>query len=231
MTFASIHIVSMSATVIRRRRVARLHQQTGRRIARGDPAGDRARHDERRVGDAIGDDAVDVGVGLAEQAHRVTRRAQIALGGLLVRGRLLHVVLRHRACRVETAQAVQILAVEFQYAGSGDQGRLGLQQVGAVDGEQRLAFFHVVAHLGEQRDDPALIGREDLHRHVLIEVDAADRLLLDGKVALLDRCDLDRIELRIGQVHAVGTRTGRARRVGIARAAGWTSTPPGCQAK
>ena len=66
------------------RRVARLHEQPRRRIARRDAAGDRARHDQRRVGAAIGDDAVDVGIGLAEQAHRVARRAQIAFGGLLI---------------------------------------------------------------------------------------------------------------------------------------------------
>ena len=95
-TLASIHIVEMSATRVGRRRVAGLHEQPRRGVARGDPAGDRARHDQRRIGPALGDDAVDLGVGLAEDAHRVARRAQIAFGGLLVGGRLLEVLLRHR---------------------------------------------------------------------------------------------------------------------------------------
>jgi hypothetical protein len=43
---------------------------------------------------------------------------------------------------------------------------------------------HVIAHLRKQPDDPALIGRENLDRHVLVEIDAADRLLLDRKLAL-----------------------------------------------
>ena len=43
------------------------------------------------VGSALrcGDDAVDLGFGLAEQPHRIARRAQIALGGLLIGRRLL----------------------------------------------------------------------------------------------------------------------------------------------
>ena len=54
----------------------------------------------------------------------------------------------------------------------------GLDQIGAVDREQGLAFLHVVADLGEQADDPPLIRREHLGRHVLIEIDRADRLRL-----------------------------------------------------
>ena len=86
----------MSATVIGRRRIARLHQQTGRRIARGDPAGDRARHHKRGVDAALGDDLVDLGVRLAEDPHRVARRPKIAFGGLLVGDRLFEFLLRDR---------------------------------------------------------------------------------------------------------------------------------------
>ena len=96
---------------IRRRRVARLHEQARRGVARRDPAGDRAWHDQRRIGDALGNDAVDLGIGLAEQPHRIARRAQIAFGGLLVGRGLLDVALRHRLRRVEPAQTSQIRAV------------------------------------------------------------------------------------------------------------------------
>jgi hypothetical protein len=39
--------------------------------------------------------------------------------------------------------------------------------------------------------------REHLKRHVLVEIDAADRFLLDWKLALADRLDLDRYQLLI----------------------------------
>ena len=188
---------------IRRRRVARLHIESRRRIARRDPAGDRARHHQRRIGAALGNDGVDLGVGLAEHPHRVARRLQIAFGGLLVGGRLLDVVLRHRPRRVEIAQPRQIFAVQLQHARGRDQRRFRLQQIGAVDGEQRLALGDVVADLGKQRDDAALVRREHLDRHVLVEADAADGVFLDREFALLDRLDLDRGELRIRQVDAV----------------------------
>ena len=87
----------------RRRRVARLHEQARRRVARRDAPGDRAWHDQRRIGHALGDDAVDLGVGLAEEAHRVARRPQIAFGGLLVGGRLVELALRHRQRLIELA--------------------------------------------------------------------------------------------------------------------------------
>ena len=104
-TLASIHIVSMSATVYGAGALPGLHEQTWRRIARRDAAGDRARHDQRRIGPAIGDDAVDIGIGFAKNTHGVARGAQIAFGSLLIRSRLLDIVLRHRARRVELAQA------------------------------------------------------------------------------------------------------------------------------
>ena len=70
-----------------------------------------------------------------------------------------------------------------------------LQQIGAVDGEQRLPRFDVVPNRGIKRDDPPLVGGENLHRHVLIEIDTADRFLLDRKSTLFNRLDFDRSEL------------------------------------
>jgi hypothetical protein len=40
-----------------------------------------------------------------------------------------------------------------------------------------------------------MAGRKHLQRHVLIEVDAADGLLLDRKFVLTDRLDFDRCQL------------------------------------
>ena len=194
-------------------RAAGLHQQSRRRIAGDDSAGDRAGDDEGRIGDAFSDDIVDIGIGLAEDAHRVARRSQIAFGRLLVGGGLLHVVLGNRPRRIEIAKTSQIACRQIQHAGRSDQGRFSLQQIGTVDGEKGLALFDVVAHFGEQRDDLALVRRKDLHRHVFIEIDAADRLFFHGKLTFLDRRDFHEFELRIGQFEGVrilcrGTRAG-----------------------
>jgi hypothetical protein len=54
-------------------------------------------------------------------------------------------------------------------------------KVRAVDGEQGLALLHLVADPGVQIEDLALIRGEDLDRHLLVEVDAADGVFLDRK--------------------------------------------------
>ncbi len=128
-------------------------------------------------------------------ASRAARRLPSAV--CCVGRRLLDIALRHRARREQIAQARQILAVQFLHARGRDQRRLGLQQIRAVDGEQRLPLLDVVADRGEQRNDPSLIGREDLDRQFFIEVDAADGLLFDREIALLDRLDLHGIELDV----------------------------------
>jgi hypothetical protein len=71
----------------------------------------------------------------------------------------------------------------------------------------------LIADGGEQPDDPALVGGEDLNRHFLIEINAADRFLLDRKDIFPGRLDLDGSELRVAQVHAIG----RGRSAGSAR--------------
>ena len=57
------------------------------------------------VGAAFGNDLVDLGIGLAEQTHRIAARAQIALGGLLVGGRLVDVALRDGQRFIKLVQA------------------------------------------------------------------------------------------------------------------------------
>ena len=107
---------------------------------------------------------------------------------------------------------------------------LGLQEVGAVDGEQRLALLHVIADGGEQRDDLALIGREDLRLHVLVEVDAADGLLFNRKLAVFDRLDLHRSELGIRQIDAVAWLCAAARgasALAVAPVSAFGRTPDG----
>ncbi len=97
----------------------------------------------------------------------------------------------------------EILAVQFQHARGRDQSQLRLEQIGAVDGEQRLPFFDVVTDRGEQRNDAALIGRENLDRQFFIEVDTADGLFFDREAALLGRLDFYGVELGVQQIDAV----------------------------
>src|ERR1700728_3061494 len=66
------------------RRVARLHEQSRRRIACRDPPVDWTGHDKGRVRASLGDDTIDVSIVLTENAHCVARGAQVAFGGLLV---------------------------------------------------------------------------------------------------------------------------------------------------
>ena len=99
---------------------------------------------------AIGDDAVDVGIGLAEDAHGVAPRAQIAFSRLMIGCRLVDIALRHRQRFMEFGEAREIARRQFQNAGRGDQSRFRLQQIGAVDGEEGLPLFHVIADRSEE---------------------------------------------------------------------------------
>ena len=101
----------------------------------------------------------------------------------------------NRAGGVERLEPRQIPRGKFKHPRGGDQGRFGLQQVRTVNGEERLALFDLIADLGKELDDPALIGREHLHCHILIEIDAPDRGLLDQEFVFADWLDLDRCEL------------------------------------
>jgi len=156
--------------------------------------------------------AVDLGVGLAEDAHRIARRAQIAFCGLLVGNPLFQNRLRYGESLVELAQARQIAGGQVQHSCCGNQVRFGRQQIGAVDCEQRLTLLHVIADGSEQGDDLALIGRKDLRLHVLVEVDTADRLLFDREDVDFGRLDLYGSELRIRKIEGEWIDRGRARR-------------------
>ena len=86
----------------------------------------------------------------------------------------------------------------------GDQCGLRLQQVGTVDGKERLILFHIVADLGEQPIDSSLVIGEDLDRHVLVVIDIPYRTFLDCEQTFADGLDLDRSNLLLGEVHGVG---------------------------
>src|SRR5262249_7863020 len=149
------------------------------------------------------------------------RRLERGFGGLLVGRRLLQIFLRNRARLVQLLETRQRASGEIQHAVRGDQGRFGLEEVRAVDREQGLPLLHVITYLGEQTNDSPRIGREYLRRHLLIEVDAADRFFFDRKLAFSGRLDLDRRELSIGQIYALlGLPTAARRHRGIGRSVG-----------
>ena len=93
--------------------------------------------------------------------------------------------------------------------------RLSLQQIRAVDCEQRLALLHIVPNRGIKGDDPPLVGREHLRRHVLVEIDAPDRFFLDRERTLCDRLDFDCGELRIRQINTIAIALGRRRPIAL----------------
>ena len=76
-----------------RGRVAGLDVEPRCRVARRDAARDRAVDDQDRIDFALLDHPIHLGVGLAEDAYRVARSAQVALRGLLVGDRLLELLL------------------------------------------------------------------------------------------------------------------------------------------
>jgi hypothetical protein len=68
-----------------------------------------------------------------------------------------------------------------QIAAGRDQGRGGLGQIRDLHGVEHLALAHVVARAHGHLTDAALVGREHLHRLVLVQIDDADGLALLGK--------------------------------------------------
>jgi hypothetical protein len=107
-------------------------------------------------------------------------------------------------------------ALQLEQAAARQQRRFRLQQVRAVDREQDVAFLDDVADVGEGLHDLPGILREYLHRHVLVEVDGADRGLDRLEAVQLRRCYLDRIELLAGQFDKLDVSGCRSRRTGFA---------------
>jgi hypothetical protein len=99
----------------------------------------------------------------------------------------------------QLVRALQRPRGQLARACRGNQGGFGLHQIGALDIKQRLALGHVVADLGVHVADLALIGSEDLHRAVFIEVDVADRITLVGELVLFHGGHLDVRALRLAQ--------------------------------
>ncbi len=92
-----------------------------------------------------------------------------------------------------------VLVCSSSTPADGEQSGFGLKQIGAVDGEQRIAFLHFVADVEERIDDSSGIWRERLHQHVLIEVDRADRILQRLEGTLFRGNDLEALGLLVGQ--------------------------------
>ncbi len=185
-------------------------------------------HDERGLDLARRDDAIDLRLGLAKNGDRAARRAQRALGALLIGNRGLIVVLIDALDRVQRLGAVQCAARLLERRRRRDEIRLRGDEIGALDREEHLALLDRIAEIREGLNDAALIGREHLDVQVLVEIDVADGLLFGRELALGDRSHADRVQLRVRQRHRVrprrrGRLTGRRRRRSGAR--GGTGCP------
>ena len=102
---------------------------------------------------------------------------------------------------IEFFGARQGFGGQLEHSGRSDQGRFGLTEVRAVYRIELLAFGHFIAEFCKQADDFPLVGRKDLDRHVLVEVDTADRFPLDNESPFSRRLDLDRLNLCLIQFH------------------------------
>ncbi len=202
---------------IRRRRVAGLDEQSRRCVSCRDAAGDRTLHHQPRISPPLADDLIDFGFGLAEDPNRIAGRPQGAFGTLLVRNRLFEILLCHRLGRIERLEARQRACGQFQDTRCRDQVRACRKQIRTVDGEQDLSLRDLVADFGEGVDDPPLIGREDLERHILVEIDAADCGFLGWKREFADLLDVDGGHLPVIELHARSPIDGSSlHRIGIA---------------
>src|SRR6516165_5961692 len=160
-----------------RRGVARLRQESGRGVAGYYSPADRAGYPERRFDLSIGEDLLDLLVCLAENAHRIFARLEIAFRGLLVRRRLIDVLLRGATGLHERSDPRQRFPLQFQDAFGREQRRFGLQEIGAVDREKNVTPLDVVANVIKCLQDFSWILRENLNEHVLVEVDRSDSSL------------------------------------------------------
>ena len=205
---------------VRRGRIAGLNQEARLRKPRGDATGDGAGNDQRGVHFALGDHSGDIAVVFAEDAHGIASGLQRALGAHVVGDGLLIVLLRHAFVGIQVLRARQGRRGEICLARSGDERRLRLKQVGAVDGVQRPTPRHVVADVGEGLDDAPRVGREHLHRGVLIEVDGTHRGMLHLEASSLDGREFQCAQLRGVEHNAVigGRRRSGRRCIDVPRA-------------
>ena len=183
-----------------RGRIAGLDVETGRGVARDDLA---RRSGCGTISDgidlAIGDDLVDLVVGLAEDAHRIPRGLAVAFRGLLVGGRLIDVFLRAAAGLQKLPDARQrcgFCSSSTPAAASSVDSACSRSGLSMVNSD--VALLDVVADVEEGVDDLAGIWREHLDQHILVEVDRADRLLDDAEGARLGGQDLERVGLLVG---------------------------------
>lgn len=176
----------------------------GRRVAGCDGARDRALDEERRLDLPRRDDVIDLRLGLAKDRDCISSRAQGSLRALLVGNRGLIIVLIDAFRGIQHPRAPQGARCLIERCRSRNEVRLRGNKIGAFYREKDLAFLDLIAEIAERLDEPALIGCEDLHAPVLVEIDVADGLFLDAKLAIDDGCDFDRAELRVGQNDIIG---------------------------
>lgn len=180
--------------------IAGLNVEPRRSIPSDDLARDRARHDKRRIKLAIRHYAVDLRLGLAEDPHRVAGGFIVAFCRLLIGSSLIDIFLGAAAGFQQLLDPCQRPRLQFEDARGREQRRFRLQQIGTVDRKQGISLVDLVADVEGRIDDPAGVGRERLHQHVLVEIDRSDRVLDDVERPQLGRLDLESCNLLLGEI-------------------------------
>jgi hypothetical protein len=138
------------------------------------------------------------------------------VGRLLVGLVLLQFLLRDALRLGQRLGAAQGFIGHAQIAAGRDQGRGGLGQIRDLHGVEQLALAHVVARAHGHLTDAALVGREHLHRLVLVQIDDADGLALLGKDPGLHRRHLELGHLLGGHLQLVVADAGGQHRAAFA---------------
>ena len=143
-------------------------------------------------------------------------RADVVLRGDELGLRLLPVLERRRLAFVEIlepllgdAREVELGACLVHGSDRRHEIVLRLHDIGAVDLEQRLAAFHLVADLGDQPGDAARKRRQNRGAGILVVGDLTDREFLHPEWIELDLADAE-------LMHLVG---GRSDRIAVLRCA------------
>jgi hypothetical protein len=166
---------------VRRRRVSRLHQKSRLRVHDVIWPDTGTGHDQGGINLARGDDLIDFSVGLAEDADSIPRGFESALRRLFIGGRLLQLPFGNSRWLCKDPWRAPVPCWSVRKLPRRRSGRLGLDEVGAVNRIERLSLLNFVAEFHEGLDDLSLIGGKTWTDRSSSKLDVADRLLLNGK--------------------------------------------------
>ncbi len=165
-------------------------------FAGDDGAVDRRIDGDQRIDDALALDPIDLFLlapddhaqSVARRGQRAFRRLEVGFGGGHVVARLVGLALRDRLVGDEAVIPIELALGDIEVRlrlvdrmQGRDQVGLRLHDFWAVDLEQRIAAFDLVADLGDHAGDAAGERRDYDGAGVLVECNLADRRLLQSE--------------------------------------------------